>query len=392
MKRIMAILITGAMMLVAASGLAYAAPPDHHECVNGRIALDEYKSTPCLDFPAQLPPLEIQLAMEFPKCAVSVNTPQILASVKGDKAFSGWLKLASADNLNWADLALFHYDNQNQRESPTQRYGVLTDRKVLYPDRVTDTRTIFMLTEKEADSAAVIPGYQSQFPVLEALRRLESESFEYISLSNASDVHPPHADGKPRHISQSKRYPHIGVNTSAHELGARLVQCGAEIKDERSARARRAETLNELVSRHIELERINRNLQREAELQRDLLALTRSIVAEQERIDAAYRELAEARQAGLETRAAIWAAYAATAAEESTQFFAQMQERQDALNATLRQTDQDLAKRDAVRAELTALIDGYEATLDELDAAAEEAAAESESVSEQIQELQAPSE
>ena len=317
------------------------------------------RSPDCPTYPTELPVIEVDVVMEYPDCVIKhVNADEFPQAI-GEGKLNYIMGYGGRDGVGFGSRSENHIQNiiHGLGDAPV-RYSAPD-----YPIRGTSFYRLLQAVERDYGAYA---------------------AFHWHAETKYGDFSHYHWDDEAKNYHKWIR---LRANISAHEFLTRARDCAERLKLERFNRFDRQLALEEFKEKQVALEQAQWALSEEIRLQQDLLKLTQSAIAAQNKADDAWRQLAEVRMAGLEARTALWQAYADGAAEESAQFFQQMQDRQDALNAAIAETEANLAKRDAVRQDIEALISDYEAKLAELDAKAAAAQAEAAQVNAEIEAL-----
>ena len=308
--------------LIALFGLVImgAAPPDHPKCEGGRYTIDtgnKYtkKTFTCPNFPEQLPELVLSVEMDYPKCVAKGNF--------SDFAFAEYWNLQAT-----VDYSEAHRVKHNQ-----------------WGGRINHSWEDVVRLERSQAQNASYNGLASLERLLDFTHRKTavSDSGEYTYWLQ-THLNYQNQDGFTRSVTFKKGYNTLRSNISAFEFGKRIVDCGMRLDLEDEHRVQRREKMEELISKQVDLEGMKWALQEEVRLQEDLLSLTRSIIEAQRRIDATLRQIREVRIKGIEARAKLWNEYSAQAAEETAEFFQQMQERHDNINAIQQSIEEDARK------------------------------------------------
>lgn len=342
MKLLAMFALIGAMAL-ASTGLANAQTPT---C---KVDPSHPRSPDCPTYPTDLPTLEISVEMQYPVCVIKTNLEDFPTQASNGDIFYG-LRVGS--------------------RHPFSTIGLLLHKGFFHSQYATKEEFRHRLSIHAKHLRQLLGDIESEYGA--------HVSFQWSAPNQYSDD---------KWIHNGDNWIRLQANMSQHEFETRANDCAERLVHEKYNRIDRKQSLEEFTDKQVALEQAQWALSEEIRLQQDLLKLTQSAIAAQNKADDAWRQLAEVRMAGLEARTALWQAYADGAAEESAQFFQQMQDRQDALNAAIAETESNLAKRDAVRQDIEALISDYEAKLAELDAKVAAAQAEAAQVNSEIEAL-----
>ena len=154
------------------------------------------------------------------------------------------------------------------------------------------------------------------------------------------------------------------ANKSYKGIEAEVNDCLDALEFARYNAQKEQETRETLEVKQSELKYSILAVQSELELQAELLDLTKQIIATQERVNENLMELRTIRMEGIEARSALWATYSAVAAEESEQFFQQMEQRQQNLQVIHQQITEDTLRHESFLRDLKALEAQAQSSLD----------------------------
>ena len=361
--------LLGALTLIPMAGV-WAEP-----ACEGKM-FDHRHSPDCPELPDNLvDTLEISVEMVFPQCVVTTNIPDIWESAKVD-GLSAAIKVnrSSTSNALRELGGGFNYRGYNDRawhETAAHAFNEDTISQV----RGRNTRDIDGSYAGPFKSIYALLGLRSH------LQGLEMESAEpnrmFVSYTYSSE-----------RFSRTfhKRYP-LTANISENRFLAELEDCAYRVGEERWNRKERKEKVSELENKQVELASVQWELREEIKLQRDLIALTHSIIATQKKIDSALRDLHRTRLEGINARARLWEEYAASAARENEEFFSLVQEEHTRFEEISASIKADQAKSSQLLAEIEGVVADMEAELAAAEADLTEASEESQAIKEQLQSL-----